>query len=75
MALVWIVMSNCEIVTFPLVALVRCGALLYRFLIFALFLTLISVWKKVHAMKWLFIYRRDLVVCHVFIVCVFFALF
>ena len=22
---------------------------------------LISVWKKVHAMKWLFIYRRDLV--------------
>ena len=27
---------------------------------------LISVWKKVHAMKWLFIYRRDLVGCYVF---------
>ena len=26
---------------------------------------LISVWKKVHAMKWLFIYRRDLVACYV----------
>ena len=26
---------------------------------------LISVWKKVHAMKWLFIYGRDLVVCYV----------
>ena len=28
---------------------------------------LISVWKKVHAMKWLFIYRRDLVVIVLFI--------
>ena len=28
---------------------------------------LISVWKKVHAMKWLFIYRRDLVACYVFV--------
>ena len=34
------VMSNCEIVTFPLVSGVRCGACLYRFLIFSLFLTL-----------------------------------
>ena len=33
------VMSNCEVVTFPLVSWVRCGARLYRFLIFALFLT------------------------------------
>ena len=33
------VMSNCDVVTFPLVSWVRCGALLYRFLIFALFLT------------------------------------
>ena len=33
------VMSNCDLVTFPLVSCVRCGALLYRFLIFALFLT------------------------------------
>ena len=31
------VMSNCEVVTFPLVSWVRCGAWLYRFLIFALF--------------------------------------
>ena len=36
------VMSNCEVVTFPLVSLVRCGAWLYRFLIFALFLTSVS---------------------------------
>ena len=34
------VMSYCEVVTFPLVSLVRCGAGLYRFLIFALILTL-----------------------------------
>ena len=35
------VMSNCEVVSFPLVSWVRCGAWLYRFLIFALFLTLL----------------------------------
>ena len=34
------VMSNCEVVTFPLVSWVRCGARLYWFLIFALFLCL-----------------------------------
>ena len=37
------VMSNCDVVTFPLVSWVRCGAWLYRlyrFLIFALFFTL-----------------------------------
>ena len=33
-------MSTCEVVTFPLVSWVRCGAWLYWFLIFALFLTL-----------------------------------
>ena len=33
------VMSNCEVVTFPLVSWVRYGAWLYRFLIFVLFLT------------------------------------
>ena len=38
------VMSNCEVVTFPLVFWVRCGAWLYRFLIFALFLILIFVY-------------------------------
>ena len=34
------VMSNCVVVTLPLVSWVRCDALLYRFLIFALFLIL-----------------------------------
>ena len=34
------VMSYCEDVTSPLVSWVRCGARLYRFLIFAVFLTL-----------------------------------
>ena len=33
------VMSKCDVVTFPLVSWVRCDALLYRFLISALFLT------------------------------------
>ena len=37
------VMSNCDVVTFPLVSWVRCGACFYRFLIFALFLTLIHM--------------------------------
>ena len=36
------VMFNCEVDTFPLVSWVRCGAWLYRFLIFALFLTSIG---------------------------------
>ena len=39
------VMSNCEVVTFPLVSWVKCGAWLYRFLIFALFHTLHSFFK------------------------------
>ena len=34
------VMSNCDVVTFPLVSWVRCGARLYLYLIFALILTL-----------------------------------
>ena len=34
------VVSNCKFVTFPLVSWVRCGTLLYRFLIFAPLLTL-----------------------------------
>ena len=37
------VMSNCIVVTFPLVSWVRCGAQLYRFLIFAPFLTLLCL--------------------------------
>ena len=35
------VVSKCEIVIFPLVSWVRCGTLLYRFLIFAPLLTLL----------------------------------
>ena len=33
------VMSNCELVTLPLISWVRCGTLLYRFPIFVLFIT------------------------------------
>ena len=36
------VTSNCEVVTLSLVSWDRCGACLYRFLIFALFLTFIN---------------------------------
>ena len=36
------VVYNCEFVTFPLVSWVRCGTLLYRFLIFAPLLTFIT---------------------------------
>ena len=36
------VVSNCEFVTFPLVSWVRCGTSLYRFLIFAPLLSLIT---------------------------------
>ena len=37
-SLISFVMSNCDVVTFPLVSWVRCGAWLYRFLIFVIFL-------------------------------------
>ena len=40
------VMSNCDVVTFPLVSWVRCGACLYRFLIFDLFRTLLEIRDK-----------------------------
>ena len=40
---------NCDVVTFPLVSWVRCGAWLYRILIFALFLTSNST---KHALSW-----------------------
>ena len=36
------VMSSCDVVTSPLISWVRCGPRLYRFLIFALLLTLYS---------------------------------
>ena len=35
--------SNCDVDTFPLVSWARCGACLYRFLIFALFLAFMSL--------------------------------
>ena len=41
--------GNCEVVTFPFVSWVRCGALSYRFLIFVLFLLCFVVWL------WLFV--------------------
>ena len=41
------VVSICEFVTFLLVSLVRCGSWLYRFLIFAPLLTLLSTLLKV----------------------------
>ena len=41
------VMSNCDIVTFSLVSWVKCCACLYRFLIFALFLTFNKIVKVV----------------------------
>ena len=44
------VMSNCDVVTFPLVSWVRCGALLHRFLIFVLFLTLYMLIWPVYVM-------------------------
>ena len=47
------VMSNCDVVTFPLVSWVRCGAWLYRFLIFVLFLTsVLRSWNGI--IKWTF---------------------
>ena len=39
-----IVISNCDVVTFPLVSWVMCGARLYRYLIFALFLTFMYIY-------------------------------
>ena len=50
------VMSNFELVTFPLLYWVRCGTWLYRFLIFALILTLARILteftrKKVYSLE------------------------
>ena len=43
----------CEVVTFPLVSWVRCGAWLYRFLIFVLFLTFIDTLEyQIEKKKW-----------------------
>ena len=53
----WFVMSNCEVVTFPLVFWVRCGAWLYRILIFAFFLTLIvNVYLKMPRFCFIFLF-------------------
>ena len=43
--------SNCEFVLFPLVPWVRCGTRLYRFLIFAPFLTLVCSFGDVRLTK------------------------
>ena len=51
------VISNCEVVTFPLVSWVKCVAWLYRFQIIALFLTLFIV------PLYLLCYRRIAIVC------------
>ena len=46
------VVFNCEFVTFPFISWVRCGTLLYRFLIFAPLLSLISKANLgVHSLK------------------------
>ena len=44
----WFVISNCEVVTFPLVSWVRRRTWLHRFLIFALFLT----WTSSTDLQW-----------------------
>ena len=44
------VVSNCELVTFPLVSWVRCGTWLYRFLIFAPLLTLVILHAGLYRM-------------------------
>ena len=45
-------MSNCELVTFPLVSWVRCGTWLYWFLIFVLFLTLARISRTLSDQNW-----------------------
>ena len=50
------VVSNCDIVTFPLVSWVKCGTWLYRFLIFAPLLTLVgqlAILLVIIVMSWL----------------------
>ena len=47
-------MSNCDVVTFPFVSWIRCGAWLYLFLIFALFL--LSLFGSFKLLKRRFIY-------------------
>ena len=51
------VMSNCEVVTFPLVSWVRCGAWLYRFLIVVLFLSLLLRIKNSQSLLQLHVLR------------------
>ena len=57
-------MSNCEVVTFPLVSWVRshrCGAWLYWFLIFALFLTLKkTVYQYIFFLRIILSFQRTL---------------
>ena len=57
-------LCNCEFVTFPLVSWVRCGAWLYRFLIFAPLLTLLE-YHCVVTDKIFFMFIYNLYIKHV----------
>ena len=60
------VISNCEAVTSPLVSWVRCGAWLYWFLIFALFLTLLylnNLWRIIITIPVLLKLVCQIIVC------------
>ena len=62
------VMSNCEVVTFPLASCVGCGAWLYWILIFALCLTLKAV-ETLHGYQWhLICHTENLVLTHISLV-------
>ena len=52
-----VMISNCEVVTFPLVSWVRCGACLYPLLIFALSLTFITE-HVISILESFFFFRR-----------------
>ena len=58
------VMSKCDVVTFPLVSWVRCGAWLYRFLISALFLTFIYPADKAFRIIRTFDFKRAESTCY-----------
>ena len=63
-------MSNCEVVTFPLVSWVRCGAWFYRFLVFALFLTFTLLQQKPLFLKYIWLQTHILpdIYCNIYII-------
>ena len=76
-------LSYCDVVTFPLSSWARCGAWLYRFLIFALFLTLTSnhlrIWglanqhaikEKVKLQSMIGLTTKHAVCCNTLMVCI-----